>query len=384
MNFITKGEASLHFCIHHGLSSHVKNDEGVVIVDAGGGTVDISTYSSVQSAGHGAQCSFEEITALQCQFTGSVFVTKNARKHLEGSRFEPEVDLIVECFDKTTKLQFRNAEEPTYIRFRTMRDHDPTLDICSGQLKLAGSIISDFFQPSVDSIINAIDEQRLKTRKPITCVFLVSGFAASDWLFMKLREYLTPLRVSFSNKAVADGAVSFYLDHFVSTQVAKFHYSIKVRTTYDPTNVEHQHCQNKTYLSDSGKLKVDDQYDTILTKDVQVSEDKEFRRSYSAERNLLSDLNTIEENILCYHSHKPDPHWMDTEHTLLIFSDLTDTQEVVKALVLWQRLDGKSYYTFSFDIIIIFGRMEMKAQICWKENGIEKRGPARIIYDRDV
>ncbi len=82
VNFVTEGEASLHFCIHHGLSSHIKvrsmvhclrhllialqNDEGVVIVDAGGGTVDISTYSSVQSAGRSTQRSFEEITAPQC------------------------------------------------------------------------------------------------------------------------------------------------------------------------------------------------------------------------------------------------------------------------------------------------------------------------------
>ncbi len=45
-----------------------------------------------------------------------------------------------------------------------------------------------------------------------------------------------------------------------------------------------------------------------------------------------------------------------------------DTREAVKALALQRRPDGKSYYTFSFDIIIIFGRTEMKAQICWKEN----------------
>ncbi|KAK0222701.1 hypothetical protein EDD85DRAFT_860799 [Armillaria nabsnona] len=396
VNFVTEGEASLHFCIHHGLSSHIKNDEGVVIVDAGGGTVDISTYSSVRSTGRGTQRSFEEITAPQCYFTGSVFVTRNARKHLEeklrGSRFEPEVDLIAECFDKTAKLRFRNAEEPAYIKFGTMRDRDPALDIRSGQLKLAGSVVSDFFQPSVDSIINAIDEQRLKTRKPITSVFLVGGFASSDWLFMKLQEYLTPLRVSFSrpdshvNKAVADGAVSFYLDHFVSTRVAKFHYGIKVWTTYDPTNVEHQRRRNKTYLSDSGKLKVNDQYDTILAKDVQVSEDKEFRKRYHRDRKLLSDLNTIEENILCYHGYKPDPRWMDTEPDVytMLCCITADTREAVKALALQRRPDGKSYYTFHFDIIILFGRTEMKAQICWKENGIEKRGAARIVYDRDV
>jgi hypothetical protein len=29
-------------------------------------------------------------------------------------------------------------------------------------------------------------------------VFLVGGFAASDWLFMELQEYLQPLGISFS------------------------------------------------------------------------------------------------------------------------------------------------------------------------------------------
>ncbi len=60
-----------------------------------------------------------------------------------------------------------------------------------------------------------------------------------------------------------------------------------------------------------------------MTQDVQVSEDKEFRKSYQKETKLLSDLNTIKENILCYHGHKPVPRWMDTERALLIFSDST-------------------------------------------------------------
>ncbi len=57
---------------------------------------------------------------------------------LQDSRFAQEVDLISECFDKTTKLRFRNDDEPAYIKFGTMRDRDPTLGIRSGQLKLEG------------------------------------------------------------------------------------------------------------------------------------------------------------------------------------------------------------------------------------------------------
>jgi len=46
LSFVTEGEASLHFSIRNGLPIGVMEDgEGVVIVDAGGGTIDISSYS---------------------------------------------------------------------------------------------------------------------------------------------------------------------------------------------------------------------------------------------------------------------------------------------------------------------------------------------------
>ncbi len=46
--------------------------------------------------------------------------------------------MIAECFDATTKLHFRDVEEASYIKYGTMKDIDPKLDIRSGRLKLAG------------------------------------------------------------------------------------------------------------------------------------------------------------------------------------------------------------------------------------------------------
>ena len=57
---------------------------------------------------------------------------------LGQSRFSGDIPHIVKCFDKTTKLRFRNADEPQYIKFGTIRDKDPNLNIRSGQLKLLG------------------------------------------------------------------------------------------------------------------------------------------------------------------------------------------------------------------------------------------------------
>jgi hypothetical protein len=101
LSFVTEGEASLHFAVHNGLPMGVMEDgEGVVIVDAGGGTIDISSYSkNVGEAKH----RFEEVAAPQCNylfsqptlifkshplptglFHGSVFVTVYARSFLES------------------------------------------------------------------------------------------------------------------------------------------------------------------------------------------------------------------------------------------------------------------------------------------------------------
>jgi len=84
LSFVTEGEASLHFCIQSGLTSEAmkvslilsmnivsivhnyQTGKGIMIVDAGGGTIDISTYK--QASGHENEKSFEEIAAPQCVF----------------------------------------------------------------------------------------------------------------------------------------------------------------------------------------------------------------------------------------------------------------------------------------------------------------------------
>jgi len=62
LSFVTEGEASLHFAIQNGLPVGVMEDgEGVVIVDAGGGTIDISSYSKSEEL----KTRFEEVAPPQ-------------------------------------------------------------------------------------------------------------------------------------------------------------------------------------------------------------------------------------------------------------------------------------------------------------------------------
>jgi len=73
LSFVTEGEASLHFAIHNGLPIGVtRNGEGVVIVDAGGGTIDISSYcKKIEDS------TFEEVAAPKCEKLYSARPSRN-------------------------------------------------------------------------------------------------------------------------------------------------------------------------------------------------------------------------------------------------------------------------------------------------------------------
>ena len=108
-------------------------------------------------------------------------------------------------------------------------------------------------------------------------VVLVGGFAASDWLFSRVYEFLTPLGLNivrpenhvwvfsnikttllffknFRNKAVSDGAISFYLDHLVRTRVSKFTYCSLCDILYNPYDPDHKSRSHQMFLVTIGSV----------------------------------------------------------------------------------------------------------------------------------
>jgi hypothetical protein len=69
--------------------------------------------------------------------------------YLAGSLFADDIELIMCCFDKTTKLQFRDAEEPQYVKFGTTRNNYPSHNIRFAQLELLGSVPSNLLLSTI-------------------------------------------------------------------------------------------------------------------------------------------------------------------------------------------------------------------------------------------
>ncbi|TEB26535.1 hypothetical protein FA13DRAFT_1888794 [Coprinellus micaceus] len=398
VSFVTEGEASLHFSIRNGLpTGAMEKGDGVVIVDAGGGTIDISTYSRQVQPGYVPKDNvFEEIAAPQCHFYGSVFVSIHARlalqELLEESDYLDDLDHIVRCFDRTTKIRFSDDSQAQYIKFGSTRDNDANCGIRFGQLKVAGEQVASFFEPSIKCIVDAIKDQIKTAHKRISHVVLVGGFASSDWLFTQVQSRLSGDGLNtirpeiYVNKAVSDGAISFYLDHLVKTRVSKMAYGTFRHIEYDASDAEHRVRLASTQIMPSGRKVVPDSFAVILPRNMQVQEEKEFQKKFWKEGVSKEELNLdkVTSEVWAYTGNSANPKWKNVEEDC--YKKLCTIEMDLSHLPLRpsDKVEGTGdFFYLEYGYILQFSAVELKAQISWVENGAEKRSPAKIVYDPD-
>jgi hypothetical protein len=150
-------------------------------------------------------------------------------------------------------------------------------------------------------------------------VVLVGGFSANDWLFDQIKhslasQSLTVFRPeSHVNKAVSDGAISFYLDHFVRTRISKYTYGSFGNIEYDASDPSHRKRRHKARIFPSGIRVLPDHFTTILPKNTQVSEMREFREEYFEEAGHPETLRRLESEVWCYRGSLTNPRWKDED-----------------------------------------------------------------------
>lgn len=69
-----------------------------------------------------------------------------------------------------------------------------------------------------------------------------------------------------SNKAVADGGVSFFIDHLVSSRTARFTYGTECNALYNEHDPEHVARRDNAFEGVTGYLEVPHAFESILKK----------------------------------------------------------------------------------------------------------------------
>ena len=206
-----------------------------------------------------------------------------------------------------------------------------------------------------------------------------------------------------SNKAVADGAVSYHVDSLVSSRVAKFTYGTECSVPYDSTNPEHRARQKNVYRGPSGMLAVPKGFGPILirvrhlryqtpstlmivVKGTRVGEEQTFEEAFVIRRSTMDACEIVEVDITAYRGSLTKPDWTDTEpgkYILTPFVDeliryikdkfttlcnvRADTSKLARKLSPKRSKDGITYYAIDVKIILLFGLTELKAQVSWIE-----------------
>jgi hypothetical protein len=115
-------------------------------------------------------------------------------------------------------------------------------------------------------------QQDLLAHRPLQYVVLIGSLARNEWLFQQVRDRLESQKVIVVrpeihvNKAASEGAISFYLDHCVTTHVAKYTYGQFRTVFYDDTDPDHRARKSKSYNCPNGQRVIPDFFAVVLSK----------------------------------------------------------------------------------------------------------------------
>ncbi|KAF8545913.1 hypothetical protein OG21DRAFT_1502123 [Imleria badia] len=391
VHLLTDGEASLHFCVPFILVAK-QADQGVVIIDAGGGTIDLSMFSMTYSP-----ISCEEIAPAECRLQGSIFVTRRARPLLE-SKLEgwehsgpDEISEFTREFDQTTKLVIKSDQESAYLKVGGRRTNNPKYNIRFGKLKLMGAEVTGLFNDSVDAIIGAFEKQQKSATTPITAAYLVGGLSTNDWLFARLQSYFKAKNIGICrpdnhiNKAVANGAVLSLLDydnHLVASRVARATYGVVCALPVEANNEEHIRRKQKWERDPTGDCYVPGCFESLVRKGEHVREEMEISVSFSLTERNSADFGMQIVRLVCYRGNLSDPKWVDQDQTS--FSALctvrADLNEAVKDAAM-KKAAGQVYYQLDYNVVVLFGLTELQAFLGWMSKDGERRALATITFE---
>ncbi|KAG8955790.1 hypothetical protein FRC03_011053 [Tulasnella sp. 419] len=386
IHFVSEAEASLRWCLAHGvLKRTLVVGERVAVIDAGAGTITTSSYDVIGLS----PLSFRESRASNTRLAGSVFVTEafktfvREKLELASSIYgDPEtIARLVKEFDKTTKCVFRRKDRRSAVTFGSPRDNEPEFDIESGQLIVQGSDMADFFEPSCAAAVESVKLHLSPNSR--TTIFLVGGFAASPWLYSEINRRLKDFNVdvfradTMTAKSVANGALCYYLDCRIAITVAPTTYGVYVDPVYSNGNPDHVKRKDFVYKNPMvGQRYVSGGFQSYIKQGSIVQESQTTR--IPSEKYVTTKAKTEAQlELICYLGQKLDISWVDEDPLHFQHAYTIKAEFPVEALVPVDTNARKNaIWKVTYDAVFSFGTTELECYVEWKDR---KGGAHRYV-----
>ncbi|KAI9833962.1 MAG: hypothetical protein M1826_005867 [Phylliscum demangeonii] len=239
LTLITEPEAAAMFCSKTGLLN-LKVHDAVLIVDCGGGTVDLIAYEVEEeqpftvaecTAGSGDSCGS---TALNRNFSNILRAKIRKMKLPDGSKTAGKV--YAKCimdFENRIKADFRDNGTKWAVDVGIETDF-PEACIEDGYMTFTNEEILQCFEPVVNRILELVRNQIIAIQaqnRALQNVLVVGGFGASEYLFQQIKLHVPPqfqskvVRPMDAVAAIVKGAVTAGItERVITSRVARRHY----------------------------------------------------------------------------------------------------------------------------------------------------------------
>ncbi|KAH9889178.1 actin-like ATPase domain-containing protein [Xylariomycetidae sp. FL2044] len=239
LTLVSEPEAASLFCAKTGLLN-LKVHDAILIVDCGGGTVDLIAYEVEDenpftvaecTAGSGDSCGS---TALNRNFSNILRTKIRKMKLPDGSRTAGRV--YAKCimdFENRIKADFRNNGQKWAVDVGIEAEF-PEAGIEEGYMTFTNEEILQCFEPVVNRILELVRNQIIAIQaqnRTLQNILVVGGFGASEYLFQQIKLHVPPqfqskvVRPMDSVAAIVKGAVTAGITERVIThRVARRHY----------------------------------------------------------------------------------------------------------------------------------------------------------------
>lgn len=281
-------EAATQYCLGHLQQTlgetGAPSERSVLVVDAGGGTVDLTSFG-IGADGRMTELRSPSGGAHGGTYVDRAFVTTILKKRIGMDlleRLEDELPgAVVEILDdwERDKRNFQPARGAPFnlrlpIRLHQLLAKEGQLAAFAAQqggiddmVVLTNAEVRSAFDHAVEPILALVDEHLAQVSQPVGHVFLVGGFAQSSYLKSRLEERLrdrvTLLVPPNPATAVLAGAVHYALEPDVviarrSPQAYGIATSLPFEDDVDPLD--------RLYLSSSGQRLCADRFETIVAR----------------------------------------------------------------------------------------------------------------------
>ncbi|CAG8532487.1 8694_t:CDS:2, partial [Paraglomus occultum] len=305
LDFTTEPEAAALYCIEIQQQYKIQPGETYLVVDCGGGTVDLTARKLL------GDNKLDEATVRTGDLCGSTFVDRaflnflgdvlghDAIEKLRTKNYRQMQYLVHKVFCPRIKFPFSgNPEDFRLVELDIERECAALKDYVTGEarrnaeqddwlIEIDFAAVKKMFDPVVDQIIGLIEHQLRSLSTRCSAMFLVGGFSESKYLVNRVKEIFNERVPTIAVPrspiaAVVRGAVWYGLNvDYINGRMLKWTFGIEIKPAFDPKK------DPRDKMRDDNRIY---KFDKIVERDTLVKINKPFSRTYYPVKNDQTKL----------------------------------------------------------------------------------------------